>query len=110
MCCFPVKTYNKDMIISEKTELLPPFGRHQILEHGRLVHAGDKDVVNQVGSVPAHLYSTVQEQDEVAVVVVTDTLVDPSACGSWKPKCGMVTPCVRKIERCFHLILKSHAV
>lgn len=52
-------------------------------------------MVDQERSIPAHLHSTVQKQDEIAMVVVADTLINPSAfLLKSQNQYGMVTQCI----------------
>ena len=67
------------MVVLHKAKLLPAAGVKKELVHGRVVHPGAKDLVDEECAIPAHLDGTVQEQHEVAMVLVSHALVDPTA-------------------------------
>lgn len=67
------------MIVPHKAELFPAAGMNKELIHGRVVHPGAKDLVDEECAIPAHLYCTIQEQHKVAMVLVSHALVDPAA-------------------------------
>jgi len=52
---------------------------HKESVHGRVIHSGEKYLGDEERAIPAHLDSTVQEQHEVAMVLVSYALVDPAA-------------------------------